>query len=288
MYRITNCVSCDKNLNESSKFPSFGNDSLMRKCLINKLYQITGIPWILQYEDLTFLCLDCQSLLIAINTLEQKFVESLKVDKLKEVIKNIERDDYIDSKKIKDERIIEEVDMNLGDIESEEIIPRNTAKNLTDKPLDKFNSSSDDLNFSEYLKEIENQDDLFELSRIENNQETAEAMNINLGKTSEQKRRVRNYKTFECKLCLKSYKGQYSFVIHTRTHTGEKPFKCDICQHKFSDLSNYRRHYKRTHTEKKAFKCNICEQYFSQISDYQRHQNLQHGMNETSPSKNIS
>ena len=39
-----------------------------------------------------------------------------------------------------------------------------------------------------------------------------------------------------------------------RTHTGEKPFKCDLCELRFARNSSMKRH-QRIHSEEKPFPC---------------------------------
>ena len=41
-------------------------------------------------------------------------------------------------------------------------------------------------------------------------------------------------------------------------HTGEKPFKCDICKNDFSEKSGLAVH-KRIHTGEKPYECKICK-----------------------------
>ena len=36
-------------------------------------------------------------------------------------------------------------------------------------------------------------------------------------------------KCFLCVQCQKSFSRNSDFKIHKRTHTGEKPFQCDLC-----------------------------------------------------------
>ncbi|XP_052261847.1 gastrula zinc finger protein XlCGF57.1-like [Dreissena polymorpha] len=45
-----------------------------------------------------------------------------------------------------------------------------------------------------------------------------------------------------CPICFKMFQRKAHLVIHTRMHTGEKPFKCTVCGRRFAQKSNMKKH----------------------------------------------
>ncbi|XP_045387763.1 zinc finger and SCAN domain-containing protein 5B [Lemur catta] len=77
---------------------------------------------------------------------------------------------------------------------------------------------------------------------------------------------------FECKECKKRFRYESQFLIHQRTHTGERPFKCP-CGKGFLQHSDLRVH-RRIHTGEKPYECDICHQRFTHQSTLHGHERI--------------
>ncbi|CDQ72027.1 unnamed protein product [Oncorhynchus mykiss] len=64
-------------------------------------------------------------------------------------------------------------------------------------------------------------------------------------------------KPFECELCHKRFSRRDKLNMHFRSHTGEKPHKCKYCPYAAADSSSLKKHL-RIHYDERPFKCQIC------------------------------
>ena len=70
--------------------------------------------------------------------------------------------------------------------------------------------------------------------------------------------------SFEDILGNKPYQCTYNEIAkHLRTHTGEKTYKCSICDDAFRSNSHLINHLK-THTGEKPFECSQCDKGFKE------------------------
>ncbi|EFO12905.1 hypothetical protein LOAG_15627, partial [Loa loa] len=69
-------------------------------------------------------------------------------------------------------------------------------------------------------------------------------------------------KRFKCDICEKKFIRKRDLVVHNITHTGERRFECDICGKSFTLNSNLLVHM-RAHIDARPFSCLHCNMRFN-------------------------
>ena len=73
-----------------------------------------------------------------------------------------------------------------------------------------------------------------------------------------------------CDTCKATFATKANLKVHTRIHTGEKPFKCDTCGKQFRQLSGLEGH-KKIHTGERPYGCERCGKTFAQKGTLHQH-----------------
>ncbi|XP_066291645.1 transcription factor E4F1-like isoform X1 [Branchiostoma lanceolatum] len=70
--------------------------------------------------------------------------------------------------------------------------------------------------------------------------------------------------------CNRSFRGSSYLKLHLRSHTGERPFKCSMCEGHFVSRDSLKRHIV-THTDERRYKCGECGKLYKRISHVKEH-----------------
>lgn len=65
-----------------------------------------------------------------------------------------------------------------------------------------------------------------------------------------------------CEYCEKQFSPWYSLKKHLRTHTGERPYRCDVCDARFTQSGGLRNHMLSKHQPDGTYSCHFCNKEF--------------------------
>ncbi|XP_045699587.1 zinc finger protein 891 [Phyllostomus hastatus] len=105
---------------------------------------------------------------------------------------------------------------------------------------------------------------------VENSYECNKNKTFSHQSPSEQKEQSPTGEKYECSQCGKPFKRISNFILHKRSHMGEKQYECKECGKVFTDSSTLKRHI-RTHTGEKPYECHQCGKAFSQKTSLKAH-----------------
>lgn len=78
-------------------------------------------------------------------------------------------------------------------------------------------------------------------------------------------------KPHKCNICDRGFKTMASLQNHVNTHTGTRPHKCKECESAFTTSGELVRHIRYKHTFEKPHKCTECEYASVELSKLKRH-----------------
>lgn len=82
---------------------------------------------------------------------------------------------------------------------------------------------------------------------------------------------------YSCPRCRKTFVHSSALKTHKRRHTGERPHRCAVpgCGLAFADYSTLSKH-SRVHTGERPYRCDICNRRFTQSGNMKKHKETVH------------
>ena len=76
---------------------------------------------------------------------------------------------------------------------------------------------------------------------------------------------------FECTNCQKKFTTPHGLEVHVRrSHSGKRPYECDICQKTFGHAVSLSQH-RAVHSQERSFQCKQCGKSFKRSSTLSTH-----------------
>ena len=79
------------------------------------------------------------------------------------------------------------------------------------------------------------------------------------------------HRRFICSFCGKVFTSRPNRERHVRYHTGEKPYKCDLCPMAFFRGDDLKYHRTTRHPDVKPFVCGVCTSTFAKPKELEKH-----------------
>ncbi|KAH7697155.1 zinc finger protein 7-like protein [Aphelenchoides avenae] len=82
------------------------------------------------------------------------------------------------------------------------------------------------------------------------------------------------FQKYACTVCAKPFQRAEHLAYHMRVHTGERPFKCDDCDMRFTQKAALSLHKAAKHSDERSFTCDACSAAFVRQRDLSLHMKI--------------
>ena len=71
-------------------------------------------------------------------------------------------------------------------------------------------------------------------------------------------KKVKRKHKSKCSVCGKEFDSPHELRYHKKTHNLPKPYKCELCEKKYTKYDDLKQHTLRSHNNTKCFECGVC------------------------------